>query len=186
MDELGERGQMFENVEDLLLYHREGKKTDESQESLFGLMADSSTIPKLKLNESMPATQTDKLTWEKELLGLYISGHPLDKFKNQLEKRQYSIKRVLDGLEDGMQVAVAGIINEVKYINTKSAEKMAFVNFSDFTGTIEIVVFPKIFEKYKEFLEPNLCVVIKGRISYRNDSISLLAEAVKKLEEEKK
>lgn len=186
MDELSERGQMLENVEDLLSYHREGKKTDESQESLFGLMSDNSTIPKLKLKDFPPATQSDKLTWEKELLGLYISGHPLDKFKNLLEKRQYTVKRVLDGLEEGMQVAVAGIINEVKYINTKGAEKMAFVNFSDFTGTIEIVVFPKIFEKYKEFLESNLCVVIKGRISYRNDSISLLAEAIKKLDEEKK
>ncbi|MEK7652830.1 MAG: DNA polymerase III subunit alpha [Patescibacteria group bacterium] len=186
MDEFGERGQMFENVEDLLLYHREGKKTDESQESLFGLMADNSTIPKLKLKEFPPATQTEKLTWEKELLGLYISGHPLDKFKDKFQKREYTVKKVLDGLEDGMTVAVAGIINEVKTINTKSFEKMAFINFSDFTGTIEIVVFPKIFEKYKELLEPNLCVIIKGRISYRKDSISLLAEAVKKLEEEKK
>ena len=148
-------------------------------------MADNSTIPKLKLKEFPPATQTEKLTWEKELLGLYISGHPLDKFKDKFQKREYTVKKVLDGLEDGMTVAVAGIINEVKTINTKSFEKMAFINFSDFTGTIEIVVFPKIFEKYKELLEPNLCVIIKGRISYRKDSISLLAEAVKKLEEEK-
>ncbi|MBU3968815.1 DNA polymerase III subunit alpha [Patescibacteria group bacterium] len=182
MDEFGERGQMIENIEDLLSYHREGSKTHDDQISLFGLMKDSSSIPKLKLRDFESATLSEKLSWEKELLGLYISGHPLDNFRDKLLKREYTVKRALDGLEEGMTVAVAGIINETKIINTKSFEKMAFVNFSDLTGTIEVVVFPKIFEKYKNLLEPNLCVIIKGRISYRNQTISLLAETVKEME----
>lgn len=182
MDELGERGQMVENIEDLLAYHREGSKAHENQNSLFGLMKDVSSVPKLKLRESPPATMVDKLSWEKELLGLYISGHPLDKFKDKLQKREYTVKKVLDGLEEGMAVAVAGIINEAKTINTKSFEKMAFVNFSDLTGSIEVVVFPKIFDKYKNLLEPNKCVIIKGRVSYRNQTISILAEVVKEME----
>jgi len=182
VDEFGERGQMLENTEDLLSYHRDGSGAHEGQNSLFGLMKDISSIPKLKLRESTPTTQADKLSWEKELLGLYISGHPLDKFKDKLQKREYTVKKILDGLEDGMAIAVAGIINETKIINTKSFEKMAFVSFSDLTGSIEIVVFPKIFDKYKNLLESNKCVIIKGRISYRNNTISLLAEVVKEME----
>ena len=93
MDDLGERGQMLGNMEESLAYHKEFLDGNGEQESLFGEMADQSSAPVFRLKDSPPATKEEKLLWEKELLGLYISGHPLDKHRDRLEKRNSNIKK---------------------------------------------------------------------------------------------
>ncbi|MDO8564482.1 MAG: DNA polymerase III subunit alpha, partial [bacterium] len=119
LDELGERGTMLANVETLLEYSKEQNKQATNQDSLFGLMADSSSVPALKLKEAAPLSMEEKLAWEKELLGLYVSGHPLDKFREVLEKREYSIAKIKEEFRDGMTVVIGGIVEEAKPIITK-------------------------------------------------------------------
>ena len=80
-----------------------------------------------------------------------------------------------------MQVVLGGIIEESKPIITKSGSHMAFIKMVDFTGNIEVVIFPKIFSEYKDYLEQDKCIVIKGRLSDRNGEMSIIAEAVKEL-----
>ncbi|MAZ40711.1 DNA polymerase III subunit alpha [bacterium] len=179
LDNLGERGQMLANLESVLAYSRDGLKQLEDQTSLFGLMEDDASLPQLRLEESEPASADDKLGWEKELLGLYLSGHPLDKHKKRFEGKK-TIKDYLS-LPSGVTALCGGIIEEVRTVTTKKGERMAFVRMADFDTAIEVVFFPSSYQKFKEHLVPDMCVAIKGRISNRNQEKSMVAEAIKLL-----
>jgi DNA polymerase-3 subunit alpha len=181
MDKLGERGELLHNLEGLLAYNREGNGQSKNQDSLFSGMSDKATIPTLKLEETPEASQAEKLLWEKELLGLYISGHPLDKYRKKLEDRKQTITRTKTALYEGMMTVVAGIIDEAKEITTKKGDRMAFLTISDFEDTIEIVAFPDAYRKYKDLLYGEKCVSIKGRVSKRNGETSVIVETVSEL-----
>ena len=179
---VGERGVMLANTENLLAYNRECSQTSANQDSLFGGLADSSgAVPDLRLEPAPAATATEKLAWEKELLGLYISGHPLDKYREKLEKREINIRRVKEELREGMEAVVAGIVEEARAIITKNNSQMMFARLADFTGSIEVVIFPRVFDDHKKILAPEKLLAIKGRISNRNGAISLIAEKIKEL-----
>lgn len=301
MDDFGNRSVMLANLPDLLEYNKEQLKRPENQHSLFGMFggeSDTSTASKseasgkiggygehLKLREDNIegglATQTQMLAWEKELLGLYITGHPLDKYREILDKREINIEKlkkvieadaeefalkvakeeevksalesmdrqkrefeeangishahtgasasgeIAEGLDGSTsvgtekkheksgkdakkssaekpkkrfnkeewkkqmeanqprerQVVVAGIIEEAKEIATKkdATVRMMFMKIADFTGSIEVVVFPKTYEQFKAILKPETCVAIKAKTSSRNGTPSLIMDTVKVL-----
>ena len=181
LDELGNRSAMLGNLEESLAYNRHIHSMQVSaQDSLFGGM-DDSALPQFKLHEAPEISKDQLLKWEKELLGLYVSGHPLDKFKEKFAKRTTDIHKTKTQARDKMQVVVAGIIEEMKEIFTKKGDKMAFVRIADFSGTIEVVVFPKTLVKFKELIELDRLVVIKGKVSKRNGETGVLAEVIKEL-----
>jgi DNA polymerase-3 subunit alpha len=181
LDEFGERGEMLSNMEYLLQFNKEHSEIAENQDSLFGGLPEDSAPAKLNMEKTEPASQSDKLFWEKELLGLYISGHPLDKFKEKLENKYKKIKEIKENIGSGMTVVVSGIVEECKPILTKKGDQMAFVRIADMSDNIEAVFFPETFAKYKALIEQEKCIAIKGKISTRNGGISILAEAVKEL-----
>lgn len=176
-----DRGILFGNIETLLSYNKEKEKHPENQDSLFGLMSDTSSIPTLKLAEIPNANIQEKLAWEKELLGLYISGHPLDRFKEIIIKRDMDIKKAKENLKDGEEVTLACIVEEIKPINTKKGDQMAFIKVADFSGTLETVVFPRILVEFKHAFTPDKCLAIKGKMSERNGQKSMIIERVKVL-----
>lgn len=180
MDNLGERGQMLENIDDLLKYNKENSSSHD-QDSLFGLMADTSSVPTLRLRPSEPARMRDMLAWEKELLGLYVSGHPLDTYKDKLEKRDMTIKEVKENLREGMMAVAYGVVEESKPILTKKGDKMLFIKITDLTGSIEAVVFPKILKDLEQHFMPDACIAIKGRLSARNGIPSIVVDKAKTL-----
>jgi len=173
MDEFGERGQMLANMETLLAYNKEN--SNNTGASLFGSLP----ISGIRLQETQPSTTEEKLAWEKELLGLYISGHPLDKFRHLLDKREVNIKRAREEYKEGMLVVVAGILQEVRPVITKNNELMAFLKLEDFSGIAEVVAFPRLYNEHKAILAQENCIVMQGRISNRNGEFSLVAEKVK-------
>lgn len=182
-DSLGEeRGALLHNVDAALEYHKEyGRAQESSQVSLFAVVTDQNARPQLRLRVARESTMEEKLAWEKELLGLYVSGHPLEKHREKLEKGGSSIKQVAEELRDGMNTIVAGIIEEHKMIITKKNEHMVFMKIADFTGSIEVVVFPRTFAECKDLIGPDKMVAIKGRFSRRNDAPSIIAEKVRAL-----
>jgi len=181
MDSLGERGKLLGNMEEALEYNKELTKTaDQNQNSLFGLMEDQSSIPTFTLKESHPAPPEEKLTWEKDLLGLYVSGHPLDKFRDRFKDKNISIKKTKD-MMNGISSVVAGIVESVKPITTKKGDQMCFMKVADLSDSIEIVVFPKKFTDYNSLLVNDKILAIEGSISRRNGSVSILAEKIKEL-----
>jgi len=182
-DTLGEeRGALLHNVDEALEYHREHAKALQSnQVSLFSVITDTKSVPRLRLRPAPEILIDQKLAWEKELLGLYISGHPLDKHREKIEKGGSNIKSVGEDTRDGMGIIIAGIIEEHKVVITKKNEHMAFLRVADFSGSIEVVVFPRTMAECKELLGPDKCIAIKGKFSRRNDSPSIIAEKIKSL-----
>ena len=182
MDTFGiDRGVMLGNVETLLAHNKEQEKHPTNQDSLFGHMEDKSTLPTLKLADVPNATPAEKLGWEKELLGLYISGHPLDKYRTLIDSRDMNIKKAKETLKENAITVIAGIVEEVKQVATKKGDQMLFVKFADFTGSIETVVFPKTYQELKSLFVVDRCIAIKGKISERNGAISILVERAKPL-----
>ncbi|MFA4890250.1 MAG: DNA polymerase III subunit alpha [Candidatus Paceibacterota bacterium] len=181
MDAFGERNQMIFNMEEALEYNKESiNKTQKNQDSLFSLMQDQTSVPVLKLKETTPAAPDEKLLWEKELLGLYVSGHPLNKFKDKMEKIKTKVGDAKK-LPNGMPVVTAGMIEEVKKIITKKGESMMFLKLSDYTDSIEIVVFPRVLEKHSAIIRDGNCVGVKGKISLRNNEPSIIVEEIKEM-----
>ncbi|PIR45669.1 MAG: DNA polymerase III subunit alpha [Candidatus Vogelbacteria bacterium CG10_big_fil_rev_8_21_14_0_10_50_13] len=181
LDCFGEdRGVILANLEQLVEYHREHSHSDQGQDSLFGVIADQSTVPALTLRSAEPSTRRDRLAWEKELLGLYVSGHPLDDYREQFKSAKQTIASI-EKLRDDSVVIFGGIIEEVKPILTKRGDRMAFVRLADFTDTIETVCFADIFARYQEIIAPDNCVAIKGRVSYRGGEPSVIIEGIRLL-----
>jgi DNA polymerase III subunit alpha len=144
-------------------------------------MTDTSTVPTLKLAEVPNIDPREKLAWEKELLGLYISGHPLDRYRDIISKRDMDIKKAIETLKDGQEVTLACIIEEIKPILTKKGDNMAFVKVADFTGELETVVFPRVLVEFRSAFTPDKCLAIKGKISERNGQKSMIVDKVKVL-----
>lgn len=182
MDEFGERGAMLASLDDLLEYNRESGRTDSAQSSLFSLLPERKGVAEtLRLRSVSPASLSDRLAWERELLGLYISGHPLDKFREKLAKHETTIRRLKDEYQEGMIAVVPGIVEESRELLTRGGERMMFLRIADFTGSIETVVFPRVCNEYRAILRMDNCIAVKGRVSDRNGSRSIIAETIKEL-----
>ncbi len=178
-----ERGVLLINIDEALEYVRELHKHGDSQDSLFGLMADPETVPVLKLKPSDPIPAEIILAWEKELLGLYVSGHPLDKYRDKLSTENGAKNTIANAkqMSDGSTVVVAGLIDEIREVTTKNNERMAFIKLSDFSDRIEAVVFPRTYNDHRELLTVGTCIAVRGRVSMRNGELSIVVEGVKRI-----
>jgi len=180
LDAFEERGVMLHNIDTLLTFHRETAAQAVGQDSLFGSMP-TAFGPALRLEKANPPTEEERLAWEKELLGLYVSGHPLDKHREKLQKRGTDIAKMKLEVKEGMVTVIAGLIEEIRPVLTKSGESMAFIKVADFSDKIETVLFPRVMKEYQSLIIAENCIAIKGRLSGRNGELSIIAEAVKAL-----
>ncbi len=172
----GERGKFLANLEKLLAFNKSFANQNEDQGSLFG--GDLAPKAILTLEDAEPAGKEDKLLWEKELLGVYVSGHPLDKFKEKLAGKPTALEIKTKGRQD-QQIISAGIVEQFKIIITKKNQRMAFVTIADFAGRIEGVVFPKLFKEHSEILAEDKCIAYKAKVSIRNGEKSLILDDIK-------
>ncbi|MBP9710788.1 MAG: DNA polymerase III subunit alpha [Candidatus Pacebacteria bacterium] len=177
LDSFGERGQMLAHLELLLQYHRDAA-ADSGHDSLFAGMHE---MAELKLPPAPEAPMASRLAWEKELLGLYVSGHPLDRFKEQLSKRPMTLTELKTKMTPGMTVVAAGMIEDIRTILTRGGDQMAFVKIADFDGTIEAAVFPRTYAEHKAILVPENVIALKGKLSERNGELSMVADKLKAL-----
>ena len=178
MDSFGERGQLLYNLDELLDYNKGQKTTHADQGSLFG---ENTSHVTLKPSEPMPEDQ--RLAMEKETLGVYVSAHPLEAYRERFSKSKRNIGMINAGeVHDGENLVIGGLIESVKEVTTKKGDKMAFLTLADFTGSVEAVVFARTYEKNREVLIPDTVVAIKAKASERNGEMSVIVEGVKKLE----
>jgi DNA polymerase-3 subunit alpha len=178
LDRLGERGQMVTNIELLLQFHRDATK-EHSHDSLFGSI--DTGAGDVRMVAAEPASMMERLAWEKELLGLYVSGHPLDRFREVLSTRPMTITEMKTKVQPGLTVVAAGMIEDVRIILTRGGDQMAFIKIADFDGSIEAVVFPKLFLEKKDIVKSETVIAIKGKLSSRNGELSIAAENIKAL-----
>lgn len=190
MDRFGERGVLCANIENLLAFHKGVTSSNATaQDSLFeGL--DSKPKAILTLTPTEEASQAQKLGWEKELLGLYISGHPLDRYSEHIKKSGTTIARLLDSpiqkdrwKNQGKKSLLVAHIDSMKIIITKSSNtKMAFLTLSDISGTGEGVVFPETYKKIGPLLKEGIVIAMECSPANREDRKSILIDNIKVLE----
>lgn len=180
MDDMAERNTLLVHIEDLLEYRRELQKAPEGQDSLFGASLPSRQA-ELKLPTERSATQEEKLSWEKELLGFYVSGHPLDRCKDILAKQKMNIKQLKESFPRGMETVIGGFLETTNAILTKKGEKMIFGKLADYVGSTEIVVFPRTLTENPTVFTPGTCIMVKGKFSDRNGEASFVVEKAKAL-----
>ena len=178
LDSLGSRGTLLLNIDVLLTFHKDATAV-ESQDSLFG--ASLGALPSLSLAEGTPISLGTKLEWEKELLGIYVSGHPLDAHEATLTKARVTIGKIKSDPQPGMPVILPTLVLESRSILTKGGEKMAFVKLADKTGDIEAEDFTKLYKEHSLRFSPGACLLVKGSVSKRNGEISLALENAKVL-----
>ncbi|MCH8986714.1 DNA polymerase III subunit alpha [Patescibacteria group bacterium] len=193
-DQFGERNQLLKNMERLLEIARESLKSkNNAQQGLFdslGEAANESTLITLEL--ATPATETERLVWEKELLGLYVTSHPLKRMKNLLENKTTSITNVLAGKRNQeesrysfsgvrQRTRIGGIISSLKKIITKTGKPMLFMGVEDLSDKIEVVVFPSLIERNPSVFQENKIVFITGRLDSRNGDRKFIAEEIEEI-----
>jgi len=177
LDSLGKRHTLFQNIEKLIAYAKESHEaSSRNQSSLFG--GEDGTSQELQLQEA-PENEEESLNWEKELLGLYISGHPLDKYKEALSSGSRQINSLKPGIP---KITIFALIKEAKEITTKKGDLMSFVTLEDLTGTIEAIVFPKTYAKQKEMIQANQLAQITGKTDERNGKIQIICETIQPLQ----
>ncbi len=171
------RGTLIDNIETLLSYHREAT-TSAPQDSLFGTVM---SLQELTLPDGKPVSLIDKLSWEKELLGIYVSGHPLDAHTSVTKKAVLTIAKIKEERQSGMLVILPVLVTIVRSLLTKNGEKMAFITVEDTTDSIEAVVFPKLFKTHANAIVTGACLLAKGKVSIRNGEVTLAIEELKPL-----
>ncbi|PIP16828.1 MAG: DNA polymerase III subunit alpha [Candidatus Portnoybacteria bacterium CG23_combo_of_CG06-09_8_20_14_all_37_13] len=178
LDQFGERNRLLHNLEQILIYARETQRAKtQGQSSLF---ADLKTSLQLKLEDIKPASKKQRLIWEKELLGLYVSEHPLEEYKDYFNQRAITIKDLSLSLM-GQDIRIGGVINKIKKIITKAGQTMLFVDIEDLTGKIEVIVFPRILEQNTEVWQEDKLVLIKGVLNNRDNSLKMICNRVEEV-----
>ncbi|HMA78290.1 MAG TPA: DNA polymerase III subunit alpha, partial [Candidatus Paceibacterota bacterium] len=179
LQKFGERGQLLTNLDAMLAFNREhASGASVGQDSLFGGIE--SSVNELQLAPAEPVSVEQKLLWERELLGVYVSGHPLDQFEAELGKRG-DISLIKQDGRNGIPVVTAGMVESVRELLTKKGDRMAFVKLASKKDDIEMVTFPETFQATRELLVPGTCVAVKGKLNIRNEEPSILVDKMKAL-----
>ena len=130
-----------------------------------------------------PSTARERLTWEKEATGFYITGHPLDDYSDTLSAL-LSIGKIPNTVrKDRQLVRIGGILTSTKRFTTKKGDTMLFAELEDFSGKIEVTVFPRVFYAHVSALEPDAIIVVEGRVDTTGEEPKLLAEEVWRMNE---
>ncbi len=179
LDKYGNRGQLFHNLNKLLLASKEATQAKASkQSSLFsnenGFDA---KLNEIKLDNGPEIEQSEKLKWEKELLGLYISEHPLNEIKARINGYAMPLRQLSQHKDKG-SVRTAGVITAVKKILTKKNERMLFVKIEDTLTNIEVLVFPKLLSSNPDIWQEGEMILVEGKVSDKDEEIKLLADKV--------
>lgn len=182
LDRFGDRSQLLHNLDMVLAYaSRLQKEANSGQTDLFGNLiegAESVARPKLALEKAVHTyTPREQLLWERELLGLYLSQHPLQMYETFLEEQTMP----MNGLKpehDGRGVVIGGAINDVREIMTRNGAKMAFVKVEDKHTELELILFPSVYQQTAGLWERDRVILARGKISAK-DREGNLGEEVK-------
>ena len=191
LDRFGSRGDLLFNVDELLAYASKYQKDGTSgQIDLFGSSESAKSLSKIILKPNPEImVEKDWLNWERELLGIYLSSHPLESYQEFLTNNTQEIKSINQSSE-GKTVEIGGLVNSLRIINTRNNQKMAFVEISDISGSMEVIVFPGIYKDNSELWQKDKVLVVKGKINSKDrqgnsiGELKLLADEAYELTDE--
>jgi len=178
-DNLAERNQLLFNLEKLLDSARETQRVKANGQR--GLFDGLTRTNEFQLAATNPATKAEKLNWEKELLGLFVTSHPLEDFRRIFEKKCPNISKIKNLTNH--QVKTGGLISRIKKIITRGGKPMLFLNLEDLTDKIEVVVFPGVIQKNPSAFQEKKIVFVSGRVDLRDGMPKLICEEIEEIEE---
>lgn len=183
-DSLGyRRAQLMAAVDSgLALAQQSQRERENGQLSLLDFFGGSTDSVSISFPEVGEYPEDELLAMEKETLGLYISGHPLSRYREALN-RLTTVKTVeITDLPDNSEVVLGGLITDVKKINTRRGEVMAFLTLEDLTGTVEVVVFPRTYTQNRLALRVDEVVLVKGKTSGGGEETKIIGEEISTVE----
>jgi DNA polymerase-3 subunit alpha len=181
MDVFGSRKALLSIIDDIVEYAKHVQSsTHAGQISLFHLEGED-VFKALPIPKMEQESYLERLKWEKTFLGLYISGHPLDGLKKYFKKKATLIEDITDK-DIGKVKIIMGMINHIRKIYTKNKEPMLYLQIEDPTGTMELIVFPKLFKMLTTPLQEDMLVIARGRLDKRNGLYQLSCNELKTMD----
>ncbi len=176
LDDLGERAVLLNNINRILSYGGEvGRSQNNGQIDIFGTL-NVKDSPALELKTIAPMSRKERLGWEKKLLGLYLSDHPLRGMEKYFAKHFIPFAE-LKNKPAGDQVVVGGIITNVHKIITRKNEPMLFVQIADLDSEYEILIFPSLYQKEPQFWVEDKMIATRGKVSDKDGEVKILADS---------
>ena len=168
-DEFGDRSDLLFNLDKIQAYGSKIQKEQLSgQTDLFSMMGDGAVVMEQPGVDITPAparhTEKERLMWERELMGLYVSSHPLDSYEEYFAEQTLPFDNITPEI-DGQSVTVGGIIAAVRAIVTKSGSKMAFVRLENKVSELEVIVFPSTYEQIGSSLVQDAVIRVDGKVN---------------------
>lgn len=176
-DRFGDRSDLLFNLEQIQAYGAKRQKDAASgQTDLFGALGDAGAVPEPEIKPAPTKfPEKEQLLWERDLMGLYISSHPLDRYETFFAEQSHPYDLV-KAENDGKTLIIGGIINDVRTIMTKSNTRMAFVKIENKVAELEIIIFPKLYAEVGAKLEQDNIVKITGRVNARDKDGNLTSD----------
>jgi len=173
------RSRMLAALEEAMEYgQRVQKERSDPQMGLFEMNGADPAINLPSMPEIDEWDEKQKLAFEKESLGFYISGHPLERYEDLMEKFSNTNTALLREKKDGESVRIGGVVVHTKTIKTKKGDLMAFVTLEDMSGTAEITVFSSLYAASQSLLFDENLIFVQGRVQKDENSVKLLADTI--------
>ncbi len=190
-DRFGDRSDLLFNLENIQAYGAKRQKDAASgQTDLFGAMGDAGVVPEPEIKPAPTKfPEKDRLLWERDLMGLYISSHPLDRYETYFEEQTHSYDLV-KAENDGKQLSIGGIISAVRLITTKSNTRMAFVKLENKIAEQEVIIFPNLYEEVGAKLVQDNVIKVTGRVNAKDkdgnvtNEVKIIADSVEIIPDE--
>jgi DNA polymerase III subunit alpha len=184
LDSIGEKCALLEKIEQIVAISESHFRAKEiGQLTIFGSVG--GLEEEISLPENLGISKREQLDWEKELLGLYLSDHPLSAYLPFIKaKTTHTINQLVEA-ENNSNVIICASVKDIRTIITKKGDEMAFVRMADIQGEIELVVFPRTWEKFRDLIRLNDVLLTKGKIDSERRDPNILVDSMEQIDLEK-
>lgn len=179
------RAQLLQGLEEIMMYgHRKFEEARLNQTSLFGGTQGGASMMEPRLRECLPWTQIEQLKRERDVIGFYLSGHPLERFRH--DRSLFASHKLSDStlnrIRDREPGSIVGIVTSIRRLKDSKQRPIAFMKVEDLDGVIEVSVFSECYDRYQGFLEEDNCLYIKGIMRTDRGTPQLMAESIDRAE----
>lgn len=181
LDEFGDRNLLAENFDEIAKFAKivqEAASGD--QTNIFGMMDDYVSVDLINLRKVPLSTQLGRLQWEKEFLGMYVSGHPLRGLRRYISKKAHLIGDLTEK-QVNKSIKILGLVSNIRKILTKSGTYMMTFVVEDLTARVNVILFPKVFSQFGSVIVDGHVVCLSGKLDFRRGQYQVICDAVKDL-----
>lgn len=177
LDCFGSRELMADNLDKILEWSYSVNNHNNFQ---MGLFKEGSDDILSHLGQSFPPDKTKRLIWEREYLGIYLTGHPLDDYKGILGKIALTVSQ-LGAPQLGKRIKVCGFVSRIQRVRTKTNKPMVFTQISDYEHSIDVVLYPTVLANYMTSLSEDKVILVEGRMDKRNGEYQIIGEKIEEI-----